>query len=73
MSNSGSHKSLILSQNLEFNHLWKSLESPQHLWYFEFPQSLFRIRLKSQISRVSPFFPETGISATPLSFRDHYS
>jgi hypothetical protein len=71
-STSDSHKSLILSQNLEFNHLSESLESPLPLWYFEFPHFSHGIRLKPQIIQASSICPETEISATPTTFRDHY-
>jgi hypothetical protein len=68
-----SRKSLVLSQNLEFNHLLESLGSYLQLWYFEFPQFALGFRLKPQISQVSLFCPETGILATPSTFRDHYA
>jgi hypothetical protein len=67
------HKFLVLSQNLKFNHLSKSLGSPLPLWYFEFTQFSLGFRLKPQLSQVSSICTETGISATPSTFRDHYS
>jgi hypothetical protein len=73
LSSSDSHKSLVLSQTLEFNHLSESLGSSLPVWYFEFPQFSLGIRIKYQISHVSSFCPETEISATPSTFRDHYS
>jgi hypothetical protein len=70
---SDSHKSPLLSRNLEFNHLLESLGSPLPVWYFELTQFSLGCRLKFQFSQTSPFCPENGISAAPSTFRDHYS
>jgi hypothetical protein len=48
---------------MEFDHLLESFGRPLPLWYFEFPQFSFGIRLKPQISQVSSFCIETGILA----------